>query len=213
VCDGGSPAAGPLLEVLQAQDLGRAAEVRRERGWLSAALPRAVAADVTVAFTVQVIEAFFEGLHGAYPGEAQLALRRSVGAQLEAALEAERRSTSHSLEQLSRDELVACSRATSVLPFQIIQALVRGDPDAATLLGEAMWLIDDLVDLRQDARSGALNGVLLAGLDCDMPRATARAADSLLAGLELAGGRDRRPAAAFRYFVQRYAGIEPGADG
>ena len=111
-----------------------------------------------------------------------------------------------------------------MLPFQIIEALAAGDyasaePTAGTQLGEAMWRIDDLVDLPQDARSGSLNGVLLAAAppgepdlhvalerllaSTDVARAAAEAAAKLEAGLQRAGGQ----AAPFLSFIQRYAGI------
>jgi hypothetical protein len=117
-----------------------------------------------------------------------------------------------------------------VLPFQIIETLASGDhapaePSAGTLLGEAMWRIDDLVDLCQDARSGSVNGVLLAaatvadppgGWDLvtalerlltsrEIARIAAEAAERLVAGL-LRGGGGTTP---FLYFIQRYAGIAP----
>ncbi len=128
---------------------------------------------------------------------------------------------------------VECSRATSVMPFEIIETIttagrVLATPSPATLLGEAMWRIDDLVDLADDARSGALNALVLnafqrrgghdgydvadlqAVLDCSgIASAAAEAADRLTDGLRVAGivtGDDRH---AFLQFVQRYAGIEP----
>ena len=101
-------------------------------------------------------------------------------------------------------------------------------PTAGTQLGEAMWLIDDLVDLCQDAHSGSLNGILLAAttgagrpgerdvlaalerlLDStDIACAAADAAEKLLAGLQLAGD-DHQGTASFLHFIQRYAGIAP----
>jgi hypothetical protein len=107
-----------------------------------------------------------------------------------------------------------------VLPFQIIESLAEAeyghaDSTAGTRLGEAMWRIDDLVDLCQDARNGSLNSILLAagGHDgvaalerllktTDIARAAGQAADDLQAGLKRAD--DPTP---FLYFVQRYAGI------
>jgi len=48
-----------------------------------------------------------------------------------------------------------------VLPFEIIETLATGATTAAgTDLGEAMWRIDDLVDLGRDASSGALNWIV-----------------------------------------------------
>ena len=85
-----------------------------------------------------------------------------------------------------------------------------------------MWRIDDLVDLCQDARSGALNGVLLeprpkrdaiaarapARLDGHR-RAAAEAAESLLAGAAAAAGAGHAQRRSFLSFIQRYAGIAP----
>ena len=137
----------------------------------------------------------------------------------------------------AREQLIECSRLTSVLPFQIIETLAGGadappSRRAGTLLGEAMWRIDDLVDLCDDARSGALNGVLLAatpdagvrsGRDLsaalerllastDIACAAAEAAERLLAGLQRCGGDAADDhGRLFLYFVQRYAGIAPAA--
>ena len=94
-----------------------------------------------------------------------------------------------------------------------------------------MWRIDDLVDLVQDAESGALNGVLTAataepGCAADrdhavslervlasgaVPVAAAQAAASLDAGLAAApGGTPEIPGRRlFLSFVQRYAGLQP----
>lgn len=223
VCDGDAEIGGALLEIVQRQDPAGAAAESRPRGWLRVALPPSLAADPTVAFTVEIVETFFETLHTVYPDGRWSPHRRRVGAQLGAALEAERRSVLRSADE-TREQLVECSRLTSVLPFQIIEALAAGDfasaePTAGTQLGEAMWRIDDLVDLSQDARSGSLNGVLLAAarpgerdLDAalgrlltstDIARAAAEAAAKLQAGLQQAGGH----AAPFLYFIQRYAGI------
>ena len=121
---------------------------------------------------------------------------------------------------------------TSVLPFEIIETLAGANaervvPSAATLIGEAMWRIDDLVDLCSDARCGALNGVLLAadgvldpavgGYRLDtlesllasscIADAAAEAADNLSAGLcqaERDAGRN-----AFLHFIHRYAAVAP----
>ena len=218
LCDEDAETGGALLELVQGSDLAKAAEEPRARGWLRSTLPPVLAEDPTVAFTVDIIEAFFETLHAVYPDEAWLQQRRGVGSQLGAALEAERQSVIRSSDQTAREQLIECSRLTSVLPFQIIETLAGGDharptePTAGTQLGEAMWLIDDLVDLCQDARSGSLNGVLLAAttgagrpgerdvlaalerlLDStDIACAAADAAEKLLAGLQLAGDGDHR---------------------
>ena len=239
LCDEDAGTGGALLELVQGQDLAKAAAEPRGRGWLRAALPPALAADWTVAFTVDIIEAFFETLHAVYPDDAWLQLRREVGTQLGAALEAERQSVIRSAGQTTREQLIEYSRLTSVLPFQIIETLAGGDlaptePTAGTQLGEAMWRIDDLVDLCQDAHSGSLNGVLLAATtgagrpgerdllaalerllaSTDIARVATEAAEGVLAGLQLAGeGRDSPEdhlrTAAFLHFIQRYAGIAP----
>jgi hypothetical protein len=239
LCDGDAVSGIALLELVQEQDLAQAAEEPRERGWLRATLPPALAHDPTAAFTVDVIEGFFTTLHAVYPDQTWRQQRRVVGAQLGAALEAEHRSVTRSAGETAREALIECSRLTSVLPFQIIETLAGGNhasagPTAGTRLGEAMWRIDDLVDLCEDARSGSLNGVLLAAMPSDgiqeeperivaldrlldsteIHHAAEEAADGLLAGLQLAGGGsavplDQPPTAAFLGFIQRYAGIAP----
>lgn len=233
LCDEDHETGGALLELVHLQDLVEAAEEPRPRGWLGAALPPALAEDHTVAFAVAIIETFFETLHGAYPGDAWLQQRRGIGIQLQAALEAERRSVVRPVDhRFALEELIECSRVTSVIPFQIIHSLADAnyaayDPSVATLLGEAMWRIDDLVDLCQDARSGALNSILLAATETpghaggerdvvaalkgllastDIARATAQAAENLLAGLHSA---DHQSKLSFLHFIQRYTGIAP----
>jgi hypothetical protein len=232
ICDDDAETGGAVLELVQRQDLVQASDFPRPRGWLRDTLPATLAEDHTVAFTVDIIEVFFATLHAVYPDDAWLHLRRRVGAQLCAALEAERESVAGAAGRAGRERLIECSRLTSVLPFQIIEALAFGghpgtEPTPGTLLGEAMWWIDDLVDLGQDARSGALNGVLLTATEgggiaaleqlldsTEVADAAGRAAERLLAGLQLSGGG---PAAAhaqpssrvFLYFIQRYAGIAP----
>jgi hypothetical protein len=232
LCDEDTETGRALLELVQGQDLATAAEEPRGRGWLRAAVPPALAEDPTVAFTVEIIEAFFETLHDSYPDDAWLQLRRGVGTQLGAALEAERQSVVRPADETARERLIECSRLTSVLPFQIIETLAGGDhaptePSAGTQLGEAMWRVDDLVDLCNDARSGSLNGLLLAAApgagrpgerdllaalerllaSTDIACAAAEAAERLLAGLQLAGSPDDHPS--FLHFIQRYAGIAP----
>ena len=157
LCDEDAETGAALLELVQGQDVASAAAEPRGRGWLHTTLPTALAEDHTVAFTVDIIEAFFEKLHDVYPDEAWLQQRRGVGTQLEAALEAERRSVVRPADGATREQLIECSRLTSVLPFQIIEVLAGGDHapterTAGTLLGEAMWRIDDLVDLCEDVR-------------------------------------------------------------
>jgi hypothetical protein len=235
LCDEDAETGAALLELVHGQNLVKAAGEPRRRGWLRATLPPALAEDHTVAFTVDIIETFFETLHAVYPDDAWLQHRRRLGTQLVAALDAERQSVVRSIDGTARERLIACSRLTSVIPFQIIEALAGGngaaiDRSRGTLLGDAMWRIDDLVDLCQDARNGALNGVLLAATDerghdavaaierllasTDIACAAHEAAESLLAGLQPPGGgrataQDHQPTRAFLYFIQRYAGIAP----
>jgi hypothetical protein len=129
-----------------------------------------------------------------------------------------------------REELLRSSRMTSVLPFQIIETLARGtlpidEWKAGTLLGEAFWRIDDLTDLCDDARSGALNAVLLRASPEDydplgavenLPRSplvaavAAEAAECLVEVSSSQAGR-RGAMAEFLYFIERYAGL-PAAD-
>jgi hypothetical protein len=226
LCDRDAEIGGAVLELVQGQDLVGAAAEPRSRGWLRAVVPPRLA-DHTVAFTAEIVETFFETLHALRPDDTWLEYRRRLGAQLEAALDAERKSVVRSPEA-SAPDLIGYSRLTSVLPFQIIEALARGDHpatdrSAGTLLGEAVWRIDDLVDLCADAGSGALNGVLVGATEptggdvvaalerlltsTDLTDAACEAADRLLAGLQLAGAQPRR---SFLYFIQRYAGIAPG---
>jgi hypothetical protein len=236
LCDDDAETGQALLDLVQRQDLARAVAERRARAWLRDTVPPALAADPTVAFTVEIIETFFETLHDVYPGDAWARKRDGVGMQLAAALEAERQSVIGWAGETARGRLIAYSRGTSVLPFQIIEALAGGssgptERSAGTLLGEALWRIDDLVDLCQDARSGALNGVLLAAAEeprkrdpvaalerllasTEIARAATEAAGNLVAGLQRAGDgrtavRDHPPGRSFLHFIQRYAGIAP----
>jgi hypothetical protein len=232
LCDGDVESGTRLLQHIARGDVDRAAVDNRERGWLRTGLPLSMAADPSVSFTVDVIEVFFECLHDVYPGEVGAQVRRRVADQLALALNAELLSVSGAAAGTSRAALVECSRTTSVLPFEIIETLVTADaervvPSAATLLGEAMWRIDDLVDLCTDARCGALNGVLLAadrvseradgGYRLDalqsllassyIADAAAEAADKLSAGLGQAKGDTGRNA--FLDFIHRYAAMAP----
>lgn len=229
LCDGAPQVGLPFLDVVHALNVRDATDKNWARGQLQSALPPSLAADATVAFTARVIEAFFDMLHSVYPGDEKSPLRRRVGTHLEAALEAERQSVDHSDAVAVRDQLLECSRRTSVLPFRIIEALATGDHShggltAGALLGEAMWRIDDLVDLTADARADALNGVLLSAFDSGAHRAhspvavalsemltsdaiqaaAAQAAEDLDAGLTAAGEDDR---SLFLSFILRYAGI------
>jgi hypothetical protein len=238
LCDGDPATGGRLLELIQERDLAAVVEARQPRGWLHSKLAAAPSRDAAVAFTVDIIEAFFEILHDAYPDDAGLQLRCGLGAQLSAALAAELQSVGRLAGQPTREQLIECSRLTSTLPFQVIQTLAGGKfvptgVTAGTLLGEAVWRIDDLVDLCPDARSGALNGVLLTATGelgrprcaCDVLAAleslldsadiadtAAKAAESLLTGLQRTdGGRaataDQMATRSFLYFIQRYAGL------
>ena len=86
LCDEDTATGEALLALVQGQDLAAASEAPRERGWLRAEVPPALAEDPAAAFTVAIIEAFFETLHDSYPDDAWLTLRRGVGTQLCAAL-------------------------------------------------------------------------------------------------------------------------------
>jgi hypothetical protein len=229
VCDR-DPAAGVrLLEVAQAA-IADAVSTRCHSDWLQARIPRELSNDLLIGFAAAVVEALVDAVHAAYPQDG--VARRRVGRALEAALEVEYRSIGWSTMNAPLAQLTDWSRMTSVLPFQIINLIVGGEPieepSAATLLGEAAWLIDDLVDLLQDARTGALNAVLLApvgraglpnwpasrpeilealvGSD-DLADAAARAAECLASGLQLAGTGRQQSARSFIHFLQRYAGI------
>jgi hypothetical protein len=241
LCDRPAESGLALLELIGSEDLAGALEAPRTRGWLGRRLGPDLAADAAVTFTVDVIETFLLNTHAVHAGRAGLALRREVAGQLAAALDAERRSVRGTAGRGSRAALVECSRLTSVLPFQIIERLTGAahagrSSSPGTLLGEAMWRIDDLVDLCADARSGALNAVLLGSEEAvallgeghrggDMSReliaafdiggAAAAAGASLRCGLHdaLAG---RAPADAelagdaFLHFIQAYTGIGAG---
>jgi hypothetical protein len=199
LCDIAPDRGTALLKVVRSFDVESAASGPSQAGRMLASLPADAAADPTIAFTARVIDAFFALLHATHSPS----LRRQVGSLLAQALAAEQQSVARS--PASPHELLEASRNTSVLPFLIMATLVGGDRDAATHLGEAMWRIDDLVDLDDDACSGALNSLLLGGSpDRRTIEAVARAAaDHLRAGLGMA---DRR---LFLSFVQRYAGLTP----
>jgi hypothetical protein len=239
LCDGNAQLGLALLQVLRDVGLSSAAQNPWPDGRLLTALPAPLATDPTVAFTARLIEAFFDLLHANYPGENGSPLRDHIGARVEEALEAERLSVDRSVELAGREQLIECSRRTSVVPFEIIEHIATGgraltSPSAGTLLGEAMWRIDDLVDLAEDAGHDALNGVLLTvqeepgtasspdgtaalqrllGSDV-ISRAAAQAAECLDAGLDAAPGATAANAyrSHFLSFVLRYAGIAPSAE-
>jgi hypothetical protein len=170
-----------------------------QKGRMLASLPFAASVDPTIAFIARVIDAFYSVLHATH----SLSVRKDVGRLLAQALAAEKLSVAASSN--GPDELLEASRNTSVLPFLIMGTLVQGDIAAATHLGEAMWRIDDLIDLEADAESGALNSLLITGApDRDTIKAVAReAAEHLHAGLgDLHQGQ-------FLAFVHRYTGITP----
>jgi hypothetical protein len=239
VCDGAPSIGGALLDLLDEVDLVEVAGEPRARGWLRATASPTLARDETASFTVDIVETFFELLHLLRPGTVWLQYRRRIGTQLERALEAERCSFGGAAAGIAPEGLVECSRLTSVMPFQIIENLASGnhaapERSAGTLLGEALWRIDDLVDLCQDARSGALNAVLVAAtverararaesdpvavvasmLDSThVGEAAVEAAERLQTGLRLAGGgraaTRAQPVRSFLAFIQRYAGLGP----
>jgi hypothetical protein len=199
LCDSDSGRGALLLKFLELLDVESAASGPWQNGRMLSSLPSAVAADPTMAFAARVVDAFFSLLHAIHPP----AVRKEVGRLLAAAFLAERRSVAR--VSATRGELLEASRNTSVLPFQIIATLVGGNIDAATHLGEAMWRIDDLVDIELDAASGALNSLLLDGPPerARIEAAARDAADHLRAGLGAADGRD------FLSFVWHYAHLSP----
>jgi hypothetical protein len=232
VCDEDAETGLRLLELIHLGNPAETARQARPRGWLRVQLPAELESDPTVSFAADIIETFFATLHAIHPGDSWSELRGRVGEQLAAALEAERSSLASSTADASHEQLTQYSYATSVLPFEIVGTLTQGDhaPRAARFLGEAMWRIDDLVDLCDDARTGALNAVLLAasgtasgtgtGTDREalerllasdhIARAAAHAGDSLSRGVELADGRAGTGAPdLFLQFITSYAGIPP----
>jgi hypothetical protein len=238
LCDEDSGIGMILLGCLNGDKLTECAEVPRQRGWLRSALPAALAGVAAVAFAADLIEVFFQELHAAYPGHRSLHQRRGIGTQLTAALEAERDSVCWLPDMVERERSLQSSRLTSVLPLQIIESLacasITEERSAGTLLGEALWRVDDLVDLCQDARCGALNSLLLRAMhddprsvkghdpvtalerllgSTDIGEVAAEAAECLVAGLRLGDGV--QPAErgstipAFLCFIQSYAGVPP----
>lgn len=238
ICDDDRPTGLRMLDLIERGDVATAAVHRRPRGWLRVRLPDDLQSDAA-SFAVDVVETFFSVLHAAFPNDDSLRLRENVGAQLAAAMRAERSSLTASLTRTAPEALIRWSRATSVLPFQIVATLAGGDGcgvesgAAAALVGEAMWRIDDLVDLCDDAAVGALNAVLVDAFAAEpghgfgdsqclsvvegllrcgrIADVAARAADDLAVGLRLVSrGRPRgREQQMFLHFTQRYAGVEP----
>lgn len=241
LCDGQPRIGSGFLRVLESLDLSGAAHSRQPSGWLQSAMPAMLAEDPSATFTARVIEVFFELLHSGHPNEDGAPLRDHIATLLQSALRAEHRSVDRSTggTLVARDDLFDCSRQTSVMPFQIIEQLATGGaalpaPTPGTLLGEAMWRIDDLVDLVQDATLGSLNAVLLAATD-EVPdafdtsaatdpigavervltsgaiaRVAAEAASCLDEGLAAEGHSVDEERRWFLFFVQRYAGTGPG---
>jgi len=198
-CDADPQRGAELLQLIHAMDIDAAANGAWQEGLLLGALPASAAADPTIAFTARLIDSFFSLLCATHTP----VLRRQVGRLLAEALAAEQKSVAHS--SATPAELLEASRNTSVLPFLIFASLVGGDTDAATHLGEAMWRIDDLVDLEIDAQSGALNSLLLDGPpDRARIEAVAReAAHHLQVGLGTADGQN------FLSFVHSSAQFTP----
>lgn len=223
VCDENVDTGLRLLELINLGDVTATAREPRPRGWLRVQLSAELEADPSVSFAADVVEAFFATLHATYPGDSWSHLRDRLGGQLAAALGAEQSSLVWSLAESSGGELTRYSYATSVLPFEIVGTLTQAAhaQRAARFLGEAMWRIDDLVDLCDDARTGALNAVLLAAgiergplealLASDhIARAAAEAGESLLRGVEIAEGHVGTSSPdVFLQFIARYAGIIP----
>lgn len=237
LCDHGGGAGLLLLETIARQNLLAVAEHPRARGWLRAAVPVQLADHAEIGFAAEVIEAFYALLHELYPGAVDLDWRHSIGQLLLQALQAEAQSVGACTPSGARLAPMECSRLTSVLPFEIIDALALGPakaisaPTAASALGNAMWRIDDLVDLTEDARNVSLNGVWLAALDgqpeghstvalergiaaARLARAAHQAVEDLSMGLHLATGGVPAPSGlpevrGLLYFVQTCAGLAP----
>jgi hypothetical protein len=236
LCDNDRSMGLELLDVLRAADLSGGCRQRRPRGWLTVELPRHLAANHAVAFTVRVIEVFFDLLHVGFPGGRCTAVRDRAGALVTDALEAESLSIVRPHHAATPKELIDASRRTSILPFVIMEHLARGGgaraaPSLAGSLGKAVWLIDDLVDLTRDVRADALNAVVVAATASEAPDVTpdprrvlervlmsgilapvaAQAAEYLDHGLRAAEPTDPYHGVLFVSFVQAYAGIVPAA--
>lgn len=231
ICDSSPVVGRRLLQHIQTADVLAAARGQQTEGGVLAGLPAPLASDPTVAFAGRVIDGFFEQLHSRHPDGQNDQMRRTVGSLMARALKAESQSICGTPAAADTVQLVESSRGTSVLPFQIIEHLSTAGAElppktAGTLVGEAMWKIDDLVDLVEDAATGSLNAVLLptarqrsvdsrrGGLATVLtsgiiPRTAAQAVQSLEAGVSAASGMGTVGGArdAFLLFVQRYAGI------
>jgi hypothetical protein len=238
VCDEDGQTGQRLLDLIECGHVSKAARHERPRGWLRARLSADLEFHAAASFAVDIVETFFAVLHAVFPNVRGSRLREKVGDELTIALRAEQSSLTATLADTARETLENYSRATSVLPFQIVATLARGDyssaePSAGTLVGQAMWRIDDLVDLCDDAETGALNAVLLDAIAATpdqgsgdrhrlsalesllgsgrIASAAAQAAENLARGIRLAGHgrlgtRDQRM---FLHFTQRYAGVAP----
>ncbi|MFJ9729558.1 hypothetical protein ACIRP3_43245 [Streptomyces sp. NPDC101209] len=236
LCDGTPPLGLEFLRIVQGLDLAGSTRDQWPADRVRSALPAPLSTDLTVAFTARIIDGFLGLLCVGHPGDAGAALRERIGALLSEALEAENHSVQGRPQPATRDQLIEYSRQTSVLPFQVIEHLATGDPvitapTAGTLLGEAIWRIDDLVDLAQDADDGSLNAVLLATADepwssssCDsvaklerviasdaIAHTASAAAELLEAGLAAASERNPDSATRQRFlsFVHHCAGLAP----
>lgn len=226
LCDEVPEIGRPLLELIHEQDVLDAARHPRRRGWLSGLLPVDLESDATASFAAAVVEAVFDLIHEIYAGDPWSRLRHQVGEQLMQALDAERLSVRFGREHAPPDLLIRSSYTTSVRPFEIVGTLAHagGPPPAARLLGEAMWRIDDLIDLCADAEAGALNALLVEAAGDDVGpavldqllasdvigRAAAEAAESLATAMQLLGDRrDQASSDVIVAYVGRYAGIPP----
>jgi hypothetical protein len=242
LCDRDAPIGLSLLEAVAGADVRGGTRRGWPAGRLVSRLPVGLLADSAALFVARVIEAVLELLQSVHPGVAGQRTRDEVGRLLLDALEAEVRSVAPRQGIAGLRQLRECSRRTSVLPFRIIEWLATedlgaagseppatADPEAAAMtpgvvLGEAMWRLDDLVDLVADLERGALNGILLDvptanGPDPDrsavlselhdsgvVTMVAARAAELLAQSHGGPGAVESWPG--FLAFVQTYAGLD-----
>ncbi|KJS51227.1 hypothetical protein VM98_38305, partial [Streptomyces rubellomurinus subsp. indigoferus] len=101
------------------------------------------------------------------PAEPGAALRERLCARLAEALAAAHLSVRRPAGATTRDQVVGCSRGTSVLSLQTSEHLPTGlptlpPPTPGTPLGQALGPHHDLVAVDPDAGAAALNAVLLA---------------------------------------------------